>query len=545
MPEIIDQYGKPISRQHIGRVRARALVNGGVTPYDSADMMSPEMASWQPWLGSPDTETNPYRDRSVSRIRDLTRNDGWAAGASNRLKDCIVGSNFHVSPTPNYRALARWYGPAFDSQWAKEFAECGEGCFSAWANDDGHWCDTTRHMSFGQMAGLACRHYLVEGEAVGHVAWRDDRRGYGRARYATTLQVIDPDRLSNPNMVMDQRLLRGGVEMDEDGAPVAYHFRKAHMNDWFDAANSVTWERIEREEAWGRPKVVHHFDADRAGQHRPIGGMFTPVLGRMRMLAQYDRVELQAAMVNALFGAYIKSPFDPDDIEESLKDRSHFSEYQNGRYEFHQERRIMAGNVELTTLYPGEDISVIASSRPSAAFEAFQATILRNLAAALGVSYETISGDYRGSSYSSARQALLNEWRTIGRRRADFGAGFCTPVYVALLEEMIDRGDVPLPVGAPDFAEARAEYARCKWIGPGRGWVDPTKEVEGSKLKMAAGLSTLQREAEEGDGSNWIENLDQMQLEKQEAEQRGLNLVHDSAVAQATAQADAQEGRGA
>jgi hypothetical protein len=60
-------------------------------------------------------------------------------------------------------------------------------------------------------------------------------------------------------------------------------------------------------------------------------------------------------------------------------------------------------------------------------------------------------------------------------------------------------------------------------------------------MKMASGLSTLQREAEEGDGSNWIENLDQLALEKQEAEKRGVILVLDTAVAQATVQADAQE----
>jgi hypothetical protein len=31
--------------------------------------------------------------------------------------------------------------------------------------------------------------------------------------------------------------------------------------------------------------------------------------------------------------------------------------------------------------------------------------------------------------------------------------------------------DLPLPRGAPDFLECRNAYSRCRWQGPGRGWV--------------------------------------------------------------------------
>jgi lambda family phage portal protein len=538
MAVILDGNGRPVQRGDIARVRARALLSGGVTPYDAADQQAPEMAGWMPWLGSPDTETTPYRDQSVARIRDLVRNDGWAAGAVARLTDSTIGADFRLSAQPDYRALSRRFGAKFDAAWAKEFSEAAEAGWRSWAYDPLKWCDTARAMTVPQMFRLAFRHYIVEGEALAVLPWRPDRRGYGRARYATTLQVIDPDRLSNPSMAMDQRLLRGGQELDEDGVVVAYHIRKAHINDWFNAGESVTWERVERETEWGRPQVVHHFDAERAGQHRPIGGMFVPVLARMRMLSQYDRVELQAAIINSIFGAYIESPFDAADIEQSLQDDSQLSQYQRLRSEFHQDRRLMAGNVRLATLFPGEKINTITASRPAAAFEAFEGAILRNLATSLGMSFETVSGDYRGSSYSSARQALIGEWRTVARRRVDFGAGVCNPVYVALLEEMIDRRDVPLPAGAPDFAEIRAELARCRWIGPGRGYIDITKETDGMRMQIASGMTTLENACESVGGSDWIENLEQLALEKAERERLGLDLVYDTALSQQKAAAD-------
>ncbi|MGG5811460.1 phage portal protein [Falsiroseomonas sp. CW058] len=528
--KIVDQHGREITRGEIARARIRGLIGNPGAPYDAADRSSAEMAGWNAVLGSPDTETGPNRDLAVARIRDMVRNDGWAAGTVTRTLDASIGADFRLSAKPDYRALARRFGGAFDVEWAKEFADAAEAAFRAWGEDPCNYGDAEEKHSFSQKARLAFRHYLVEGEALGPIDWMPERVGYGAARYATAMHLVDPDRLSNPNGTMDTLTLRGGVELDARGlAPVAYHIRQAHEAEWWAAGRAVTWQRVPRRTSWGRPSFVHHYDADRAGDHRPVGGIFTPVLARMRMLAQYDRLEVQAAVINAIFGAYIESPFDADDVQKALEedgDGASISAYQRLRSDFHADNRLSAGSIRLAKLFPGEKVSTISSSRPAGAFDMFEAAMLRNLAVATGNSFETVSANFRGSTYSSARQALLEAWRTLTRRRRDFGRGWATPHYVALLEEMIEHGDVPLPAGAPDFAEARAEYARCRWIGPGRGWVDPTKEPEGSRMKIGAGLSTLEREAEENDGLDWEENLDQLALEQQAAQARGLTLTY-------------------
>lgn len=528
MVNILDQYGQVIPpRSKAPRRPLASLIGSNGEPWDAASYNSAEMAGWQPFLGSPDTETTPYRDRAVARIRDMVRNDGWASGAVTRITDAVVGADLRLSARPDYRALKRQFGGAFDATWAKEYAAASEAAWRSWGYDPARYCDTTRRMTVAQMFRLAFRHYLIEGEALAVLPWRPDRVGYGRARYATTLQLVDPDRLSNPALAFDTRFMRGGVEIDADGAPIAYHFREAHQQDWWAAGQSVRWERIDRETGWGRPMVIHHFDADRAGTHRPAGGIFMPVLARMRMLAQYDRVELQAAVVNAIFGAYVQSPYDPDDVQAGMSG-DEISPYQQGRADFHKDRRLSAGNVRIASLYPGEEIKTIAATRPVSAFAAFESAILRNLAASTGTSYELLSQDYTSATYSSARQSMLEGWRTMGRRRADFGVGFASPVYVAQAEEAFERGLLPLPNGAPDFAEARAEYTRCLWVGPGRGWIDPTKEPEGSKIKISAGLSTLERECAENDGLDYEEVLDQLALEKAEIAERGLTLEFGS-----------------
>jgi len=524
MPQILDQNGREVPDAEIRRAKLRGLISGGVAPYDAADRYGAEMASWLPWLGSPDTEVNPYRDLSVSRLRDLVRNDGWASGVVTRTLDAVVGADFRLSSQPDYRALDRRWGARFDAVWAREFSEAAEAAWRSWAYDPGRYCDVQRGMIFPQTARLAFRHYLIEGEALAVLPYLPDRRGYGRARYATSCDLIDPDRLSNPNMVLDSLTMRGGIELDAYGAAVAYHIRQAHQNDYWTGAKSFSWTRVERETDFGRPNIVHFFDRERAGQHRPIGGIFTPVLTRMRMLAQYDRVELQAAIINSIFGAYVESPFDADDIQAAMQDdEGQLSTYQKLRAEFHADSRLMAGNVRLAKLFPGEKISTIANTRPNSGFDAFEGAMLRNISAAVGLPYETVSSNYKGSTYSSARQSMLEAWRTLTRRRMDFGMSFCSPIYSAVLEEAIDRGDVPLPTGAPEFPEARAEYSRCRWIGPGRGWVDPTKEPEGSKMKIGSCLSTMEREMAENDGLDLEEVLDQRALEQQMLRERGLD----------------------
>lgn len=522
MVQILDGAGQPVPQAEIVRAKMRGMVGGGGVPYDAADRVAPEMAAWNPWLGSPDTETNPYRDISVARIRDLVRNDGWAAGTVTRTLDAVIGADLRVVSQPDYRALDRRYSTKFDAVWAREFSEAAEAAWRSWAYDHGRYCDVQRRHTWGQLARLSFRHYLVDGEALAVLPWLPDRRGYGLARYATALELVDPDRLSNPNLLLDSTTLRGGVEMDRYGAAVAYHIRKAHPQDYYTGAPSWTWDRVPRETDFGRTNVIHHFDAERAGQHRPIGGIFTPVLARMRMLFQYDRVELQAAVINAIFGAYIESPFDADDVQEAMQDEGALSTYQKLRGEFHADNRLMAGNVRMAKLFPGEKISTIATTRPSSNFDAFEAAMLRNVATAVGLPFETVSANYRGSTYSSARQSLLEAWRTLGRRRYDFGVGFAAPAFAAVLEEAIDRGDVPLPNDAPDFPEARTEYARCRWIGPGRGWIDPKAEPEGSKIKIGACLSTMEREMAENDGLDLEEVLDQRALEQQMLRERGL-----------------------
>ena len=505
-----------------------ALNSNSFVPYDAADRFSPHMRAWNPTLWSPDTGLNPFRDTIVARVRDAVANDGWASGAVTRILDNAIGGNLRPISKPDWRWLQAETGnTAFDHVWAVEYGQFIDARWRTWAEDPGCWCDATRNQTFAQMAHTAFRHGLVDGDALAILPWLPKRVAKGRARYATTVRLIDPDRLSNPYQKFDTMSTRGGVEIDEEGAAIGYWIRKAHQGDWFAAADSLSWELVPRETPWGRARVVHYYEHTRAGQHRGGAGIFTPVLQRIKMLIKYDGVELDAAIINAIFAAYIESPMDPQLVKDAMGadddvDGFKLNPYQQDRMSWARENNIVLGGAKMPHLYPGETIKSVSANRPSTNFAPFESAMLRNIASGLGLSAQQVSNDWSDVNYSSARSAALEAGKTMDRRQRDFFIGFATPAREAWLEEVHDIDLPPLPSGVvPDYIEARAPYARCVWVGPPKGWVNPIDERAGAILGMDAGMSTLESETL-AQGQDWLEVLHQRKYEIETFDKMGI-----------------------
>lgn len=505
--------------------RRRAALSGDASwafPYDASSWYQPESDGWFPVTYSPDHEINVYRDRMVGRVRDLTRNDGAATGAILSTLDQVIGGSYRLIALPDYRWLQRKFGPAFDAKWAEEYRQAVEGEWRDWSEDPLFFNDAERQLNVADQMWLAMRHQLVDGDTLGMAEWHPERVGYGRARYATTLRLLDPDRLSNPQEMIDTRHRRGGVEIDDDGVPVGYHVRRGHAFDWYQSIDSMIWDFLPRETEWGRPVVLHYYDRDRATQHRGLAA-FIPVLNTFKMLNRFDAVTLQAAVLAAVYSLAIESPYDQEGLKEMME-HSQYDELNNYsalRANFHKDRPIKLNNATVLPVFPGEKITALGPTQPGPEYDPFTHAVHRRLAASLGTTVEEITRDWTKSNYSSARAGFVSAWRTVSRRRARFDRGFAKGIYVAWHEEAYEIADLPMPANAPDFLEARGALTRCKWIGAPKGWVDPVKEAQGAVLRMDAGVSTLQQEAAE-QGHDWEELLDQRARERARMTELGV-----------------------
>lgn len=475
----------------------------GSAPYSSADNHSQELAGFHPVYTNSDSAWGPARDKTVARVNDLVRNDGWASNGLTRYLDSVIGADLRLSAKPDYRALG------LDAEWATDFAKKVEAEWRSWANDIDRYCDAERFSTIGGLFALAFRHKLMDGDAIAVAHWFPNRGG----RYATTIQVVDPDRLSNPEGLSDSTSLRSGVVRDDMGAATAYWFRKRHPGDTVcDNFDAFEWKKVTRDTPWGRRKVIHFFEKHEAGQARGVS-KFAPIVERLKMLTKFDKVYLKAAVLNAVLAAVITSPYDQDLVDQAISGGTELNAYQKGRIDFHGKSPVSFDGNRIPKLFPGEEIQHLDSKRPDSAYADFEAQALRNIAGGIGVSYEQLSNDWSKTNYSSARAALLEVWRSFYKDRETFAQGFCTQIYALILEEMIDVGVVELPDGVPEFLENKTAYCRAKWIGPARGWVDPLKEADAALARIDGELSTLEDECAE-QGKDWEEVLDQKAREQ-------------------------------
>jgi lambda family phage portal protein len=506
------------------RVRVRAGSSTSVQPramtaYEGASRTSQATGLWNPTLASPDAEYAFERDTIVARARDLVRNDGAASAAVTRAADLVVGHRFVLAAKPDGEALG------LDRTIARQLGRAMEREWRAWADDPRRFCHRQRRLSFAAMLTLMARQVAgPEGEALAVLGWRADYAERG-ARYATCLDVIDPDRLSNPMGVLDGDLMRSGIELDPDGAPLAAHIQKRHPLDLPNSPQAMIWERVPWETDWGRPVVVHWFEHERAGQSRGVT-RFASILAGFRQLAKYTEAELQNAVLNAMFGAFVKTGADAAAIAQAMSTESESaSQYLlDERTNVYEKAPVVMNGLRVPVLAPGDEIQMNTAARATGDYVNFRAAFLQSVASALGLSYEQLAMDFSKTNYSSARAALNEVWRTVLARRQGLSQAVAQPLYFAVMEEAFARGYIETPPGAPSFDERPDAYCRAMWIGPSRGSIDPVKDLQAAQMGVDTCLSTLEQECAER-GLDYEDVLDQLAYEAEQRAARGIAPV--------------------
>lgn len=364
---------------------------------------------------------------------------------------------------------------------------------------------------------MSAAHIFHDGEALGLVEWAGDEP----TRFKTRLRMVDPDRLSNPNGRPDSATLRGGVEKNANQVPIRYWIREGHPSDLGGVANMIwtPWERYSTN--LGRPQVLHAFDQLRAGQTRGIT-RFVTVLKLFRSFSKFTDKTIEAAALNALFLGFIKSNAGPSALKEGVADLDDLASFGAERDDYYDENPVEVDGVRFPVLGLDDEVQMQTTARDTSGFDGFTRAILRLIAAALGVTYEELSMDFSQTNYSSARAALLVAWKETLALRGLIEQQIAWPFFAAWLEEAFDIGAVKIPAGAPDFYDAIDAYVDGRWRGPGRGHIDPTKEILAASARIEAGISTLEDECAEYDGSDWEEKLEQQAREN--AKRRDLGM---------------------
>ena len=432
-----------------------------------------------------------------ARARQLMRDSAYAKRARTIVVNNVIGSGvgMQAQVKTTRDELAKRVNDDIEWRWIE------------WSRADA--CHTGGALHFADIERAAMAEIVTAGE----VLFRKHYRRFGSSQVPFALELIEAERLLDDAHVPLAGVngnVRMGVELDEFQRPVAYYLRKKHPGD-------RRWQGVERDEIIRVPanEMFHLKLGDRWPQTRGEPWLHN-VLRKLDDLNEYTQAEIQAARASSYYFGTIESPESGNPLATDYNDGSQPSAMD-----------IESGIIQ--QLAPGEKLSFHTPTRPNAALDAFVRHMLREMAAGLNVSYESLSRDYSQSNYSSSRLALLDDrdmWRTL---QSWWIRSFREPLHREWLQAaVLSRAVTSIPIEA--FAADTERYTAVLFKPRGWSWIDPTKEVAAYKEAVKAGFLTVTDViAQTGNGMDIEDVLTTRERELKMMKEHGLSFDTDAA----------------
>jgi lambda family phage portal protein len=449
-------------------------------------------------FGSSTTSANAELHSSLRALRDrsrqLVRDSAYAKRAKKIVVDNVIGTGIGMQ--------AEVRGTRGELRTA-----VNDAIESAWWD----WCRAERCHTGGQLhfSDLE-RQAMGQVFEAGEVILRLHFSPFGDSRVPLSLELIEPERLADdmaePGPIANGAKVVQGVEVDDFYRPVAYWLKKLHPGEVRFSMHQV--DRVERVPA---EHIIHLRLIDRWPQVRGEPWMHA-VITKLADINAYTEAEIVAARAGAMYFGTITTDEETASLGEEQAD---------GTYQLPLE----PGMVE--KLKAGEKLDFVSPNRPNAALDPVLRYMLREMAAGVGTSYESLSRDYSQSNYSSSRLALLEDrdnWRAL---QGWFIRCFRDQIHrVWLRQATYARAIDGVPV--MEYANAAEKFEAVSFKPRGWSWVDPTKEVEAYKEAVKAGFTTRADVIAQTGGGVDIEEVDaQRERELESQKERGLKYDTD------------------
>jgi lambda family phage portal protein len=477
------------------------------------------LEEWRALSGTPDEDIICNLPLLRARSRDLFMGSPLAAAAILTLRRNVVGNGLRPMPQVDGQVL----GKSSDECAAMNKLISDE--FGLFANTVE--CDFARRSTFYQQQDLAFVNAQISGDVLVLLPMKE-RSG---AIYDTKIRLIEADRVSsafNLSKLGDDVTrsgvprIFGGVELADDGEVLAYWVARSHPLSAENIAlgsgalsDIHDYDRVEAFGSTGRPVALLVGEMERPEQRRAV-----PLLGKclieLKNLSRYIESTTVRTVIQSYFTAFVTSAMPSTEMfanlvndEDAMRDFTERDPY-----------KVQLGPGIVNWMKPGDKIEFPIGAGPESEFEPYVTALCKFIGAALGIPYEVLLKQFN-ASYSASRASLLQFWNTVKVARQLLVDQFCQPVYLAWMMEAVARGIIPAPRFFDDPRIQRA-WTNCSWSGAGPGSIDPLKAVTAAVQRVKAGLSTLERESLEINGSDWRANTTQQGLERDLADEFDL-----------------------
>ncbi len=317
--------------------------------------------------------------------------------------------------------------------------------------------DVAGRTDFWGMQGIVARCLVQDGEAFIRVQLAPGP--------TLTLQMIHPDQVDAAlNRDLDGgRRIRGGIELDADGRPLAYHVLAGRPGDPMTTRYDIV--RIPAEE------MLHVFRVEEPGQIRGVPWLAS-VLLKARDYDEYEDAQLMRQKCSAMIMGVVVDPLG-----------------NSGRFSGTKSGNVLESGLEpgtLKVLPPGFDVKFL---EPAAVGDNsdFMRTQLRAIAAGIGCTYEQLTGDLSNVNYSSLRGGTL-EFRS-GIDAVRWGTlvpQFLSPIWRAFIRRCVLDGTI----AAAEYQRDPDSFTAVSWHPPAWPWVSPSDDIAAEQAAVDAGFKS-------------------------------------------------------
>jgi lambda family phage portal protein len=485
------------------------------------NLQDPLLFAWNPALREPLDEYRAAWIEITSRTIDALQNSGWLAGGVEQATAAICGPFMALNARPDPAAFGGSEADA--ATWARQV----ERRFEIWARNP-YSCDFAGQMNLGQLCAQSVKWWFALGEITGIVRYK---LRPGNA-HGTKIQIIPPQRIPQAAVYQDEKSTQG-VILDNDGTPRAYIIQNHNPNE----PGVIEEEVVRARDRYGRLVVIHVHDSPPT-----IVRGLSPLAPAIQVVRQYDQLAnatLSAALIQAIFAATIESDAPTEQLLAALQgdeeqatpmpgtaqlppEMGDFNRFMMSRAEWYQHTKFDLGKMgKVLHIFPGEKLNFLRSEHPNDNYKPFSKTLLLEIARCLGITYEQLTGDREGATYSSERMGSAEIWLINQYRRIHIAGRLMQIAYESWLEEDIELGNTRVPNGIDGFYDNRDAFCRADWRGPAKPTADEFKTARSNQIKLANSIITREMWCAD-EGMDWQDVDDQIKRERDNAKALGI-----------------------
>lgn len=482
-----------MSSRRIHRIPRRAQRNAGRYPRRAGAAVTGKLGTWiNSIVGQCISESE--KRRIADRALDLYTNDAMAHGILESMTAEAVGIGLSPQLTPD----AEWLGLSQD--WSLEFQRKGEKLFERWGRDFRCFCDSQRRLNFYGMQALAYFHWKLDGLAVFQVIYDQDQH----SPLPLSLLPIDALRLGSPRNYSGGAVC-DGVELDDNGAPVAVHVRKPGAAVAPSSADA--YSRLELHDPdTGLPKVLLVTDVRNIAEYRQ-DSIFSCMIPELRNNQEFVEAAIVRTLMANMFVAKLRHPGAPQMRALAPEDR--FEELEQGM---------------ILNLSANEDADFMANDAPGPNFEKMFDSIVKRLGMATGRGAENVAREYKASYSASQANMIQTEKLIRSEQELTLNTRFNAPALAWMLYAGAIRGHVPVK-SISHLRQNLFDYCRAEWLPQPSRHIDPLKTANAHMVEKAIGERTIRESCSEKN-QNWKEHVqhvgEEMRFAREKEKELGL-----------------------